>query len=173
MFENIAGVVMVGGRSRRMGRNKALLQYKGSPLVEHMQNLLRITGLQDVYLSGALDGYVCIEDERPFLGPAFAMQALINRMSHYSGFLFVPVDMPLLEPGLLHLLLHQKNGSYFENWPLPAYIKTGKYIADRPDIAVKTLLQEAGIKPLFMPEHYQKSMINANTPEDWRGLVEA
>jgi molybdopterin-guanine dinucleotide biosynthesis protein A len=37
--KKIAGVVLAGGQSSRMGTNKALLEYKGQPLLSHMIGL--------------------------------------------------------------------------------------------------------------------------------------
>ena len=52
----IAGIVLAGGKSSRMGQNKALLSYRGQPLIEHMQRLIGQAGLQDVYISGDVPG---------------------------------------------------------------------------------------------------------------------
>lgn len=107
-FSAIAGVVLAGGRSSRMGKNKALLDYQGKPLVEHMMEIIKRAGIREIFISGDVDGYDCLPDPAPFTGPAEAIKSIIQRLSSYAGFLFVPVDMPLLKPEMLHLLLNKK-----------------------------------------------------------------
>ena len=55
-FNAIAGVVLTGGRSSRMGQNKALLDYQGKPLIEHMMEILKTTGIKEIFISGDVDG---------------------------------------------------------------------------------------------------------------------
>ena len=40
MDKKIAGVVLAGGKSSRMGKNKAMLIYNGKPLLNHMVGIL-------------------------------------------------------------------------------------------------------------------------------------
>ncbi len=37
----LAAIILAGGASRRMGRDKATLPYQGSTLVEHMVDILK------------------------------------------------------------------------------------------------------------------------------------
>lgn len=168
-FNAIAGVVLAGGRSSRMGQNKALLDYQGEPLIRHMMEILKTTGIKEIFISGDVDGYDCLSDQEPFTGPAEAIKSIIKRLSGYAGFLFVPVDMPLLKPDMLHLLLQQKEGGYFIDWPLPAFI-TPPY-PESEKKSVQGLLDDYGIYPVALPEHFSSSMKNANTPQDWAEVV--
>ena len=168
-FNAIAGVVLAGGRSSRMGQNKALLAYQGKPLIEHMIDVLRKSGIEKIFISGDVDGYDCLRDQAPFIGPAEAIKSIIKRLSGYAGFLFVPVDMPLLKPDMLHLLLQQKEGGYFIDWPLPAFI-TPPY-PESEKKSVQGLLDDYGIYPVALPEHFSSSMKNANTPQDWAEII--
>lgn len=46
------GVVLAGGRSSRMGSDKALLNWQGRPLIEHMRALRLSAGAGQVLFSG-------------------------------------------------------------------------------------------------------------------------
>ncbi len=168
-FNAIAGVVLAGGRSSRMGQNKALLDYQGKPLIEHMMKILKKTGIKEIFISGDVDGYDCLSDQAPFTGPAEAIKSVVKRLSGYAGFLFVPVDMPLLKPDMLHLLLQQKEGGYFTDRPLPAFITLPYPESEKK--SVQGLLDDFGIYPIALPEHFSFSMKNANTPQDWAEVI--
>lgn len=167
----IAGVVLAGGKSSRMGRDKAILPFHGRPLIDHMIGLLRAAGCEDVFVSGQRNGYACIPDRTPEQGPAAAMRHVLQELSAYKGVLFVPVDMPLLTPHFLRRLLVQKKGAFFDGCPLPAYIMTTHV----PSVctAVHELLDETETRPITRPKDAEKFLINVNTPEEWRMAVEA
>lgn len=168
-YSNIAGVVLAGGRSSRMGQNKALLDYQGKPLIEHMLDILKQTGIEDTFISGNIQGYDCIADKSPFSGPAEAIKSVISNCPGYEGFLFVPVDMPLLNAEMLHILLQQKKGGHFINWPLPAYIT--RPFSNSVATSVKELLHKYGIYPVDLPDHFLPHMKNANTPQEWKEVA--
>ncbi|MDH5723479.1 MAG: molybdenum cofactor guanylyltransferase [Alphaproteobacteria bacterium] len=162
----IAGVVLAGGLSSRMGRDKARLDYHGRPMIDHMIGVLQSTGLDDIYVSGNYEGYRCIPDVELNEGPARAICNVLQKLIGYDGILFVPVDMPLLNMKALDLLIQQREGGYFKDFPLPAFV-TGQSPEKRVR-SIKEFLSLVGIKPLTLPADLVACMKNINTPEEWK-----
>ena len=161
------GVVLAGGRSSRMGTNKAFLEYRGKPLIDHMMGLLKEADAKEVWVSGSLAGYPCIPDEEKFEGPAMAIRHVLKRLERadVSGVLFVPVDMPVMTPDLLRELAGQRDGAYYQGWPLPAFLPFKEILP--ADKSIKGLLQVMRISARQVPEGRQACFVNANTPEEW------
>lgn len=170
-LSQIAGIVLAGGRSSRMGRNKALLEFKGRPLVRHMMDTMREAGLENIFVSGSLDGYPCIPDESPFTGPAQGIRGVLQKISGYKGYLFVPVDMPLLSSRVLKFLMEQENGGYFMGWPLPVYLKPPFFLSRSQ--SVHGYLAGQGVYPVALPSEFENAMKNVNTPQEWVEVMDA
>lgn len=166
MDKKIAGVVLAGGRSSRMGQDKALLDCNGQKLLDHMIALLEQTGLSDIYVSGTFEGYDCIPDSAQHQGPARAMQDVLENLSDYAGVVFVPVDMPFLNAEVLGTLLEQDQGGYFEGAPLPVFIK--QPCPNTTAASVREFLSILDVPSVALPSGFKKIMINVNTPEDWQ-----
>lgn len=167
---NVAGVVLAGGRSSRMGKNKALLEYQGLPLVEYMSHLLRQAGIDDVYISGDLPGYACVHDTVRHEGPARAMQDMLVRYTqHYKRLLFVPVDMPRMHVDMLKKLISHDGSVYYEGYPLPVCLSTGERIDDCQ--TVRDLLAAKNARSMALPVPYEEGMSNVNTPQDWERIA--
>ena len=169
--KKIVGVVLAGGRSSRMGQDKALLDYNGKPLLDHMIGLLEKSGLTDIYVSGDFEGYRCIPDSAPHEGPAYAMHDVLTALDGYDGALFVPVDMPLLSAEILRLLIRQDKGGYFMNSPLPAFV-TAPPPEESPK-SVKGFLALTKTYPMILPPELENCMSNTNTPEEWQEALRA
>lgn len=168
--QKIAGVVLAGGCSSRMGENKAWLNYQGQSLLDHMIGILQQTGLNDIYVSGDIKGYRCIPDQQQHKGPAWAMHDVLQQLDDVDGALFLPVDMPLLTADMLRLLIGQANGGYFMNSPLPAFI-TKPYPQKRVN-SVKALLAATHADPVTLPVAFQACMANTNTPQEWLEILQ-
>jgi len=68
----MAGIVLAGGLSSRMGQDKALLRWQGRSLLAHMCALLQAAGAQTLRVSGsypALPGVESVPDLVPRCGP--------------------------------------------------------------------------------------------------------
>lgn len=103
-----AGFVLAGGRSSRMGADKALVELAGQPLVVHALRLLRDAGLS-ASIAGAQSSLAAyapvVEDARADSGPlAGVCAALASCSARYA--VFVPVDLPFLPASLVAWMLH-------------------------------------------------------------------
>ena len=98
MPKEVGGFVLAGGKSSRMGRNKALLELAGKPLVRHaVEKLSRVC--MDVRILSDNSEFAqyapILPDLRPGCGPMGGMEAaLLNSVFDWN--LFLPVDMPFL-----------------------------------------------------------------------------
>jgi molybdopterin-guanine dinucleotide biosynthesis protein A len=107
-FEDAAGMVLAGGQSSRMGRDKALVQLHGSPLVELAVRTMHEADLPVSITGGraALAAYAPMIDDEIGLGPLSGIvKALEATAARWA--VFMPIDLPLLPPSLLRLLLDQ------------------------------------------------------------------
>lgn len=103
-----SGFVLAGGQSTRMGRDKALLEFDGQPLIAHALSILRQAGLA-ASIAGAqtdLAQYApVVPDAAPGQGPLSGIcAALESTTAPYA--IFLPVDLPLVPPSLVACLLH-------------------------------------------------------------------
>ena len=94
----VGGYVLAGGQSSRMGREKALLEMGGKPLIEHaVTKLRRVCGDAAILSSNpALARYApLVPDRHPGCGPMGGMEAALSH-TVYDWNLFLPVDGPFL-----------------------------------------------------------------------------
>ena len=96
-------VLLAGGRSSRMGTDKALLVWAGGTLLTHMHTTLLRAGAAQVVVSGDRPELGGVPDAEPGTGPMGALAQLAPRLQD-GAWLVVPVDMPLLTPELMHAL---------------------------------------------------------------------
>jgi molybdopterin-guanine dinucleotide biosynthesis protein A len=103
----ITGVVLAGGASRRMGKDKAWLSLRGSPLVSH-QAMLLSSAFDDVRVSAkepdraAALGLRVVPDLEKAFAPIYGLRSVLNAV---PGPVFVlAVDMPRIPPTLVHAI---------------------------------------------------------------------
>lgn len=174
MHKKVAGIILAGGKSSRMGQDKAFLNYNGIFLIDHMIKILQEFGLENIYVSGSFDGYPCIPDSVEYKGPAQAIEGVLNTLNpSYDSALFVPVDMPMITPEILRTLIIPldtgENGAYFESHPLPIFIST---LMRRTNASsVKELIKCHQIQSLPLPHKFNHFMKNLNTPEDFKKVI--
>jgi molybdopterin-guanine dinucleotide biosynthesis protein A len=101
-----AGFVLAGGRSSRMGTDKALIELAGRPLVAHALDALRAAGLQPA-IAGAhadLSSYApVVPDSEPDRGPLGGICAALEQCQSEMA-IFISVDLPLLPPSAIEYL---------------------------------------------------------------------
>ena len=99
-----SAIILAGGKSSRMGQNKAGLQLDGLSLLEHQVRKVRALGIEDIMLSGAdcpqLEGTRVIADELPDRGPLGGLHACLQQAKH-PRCLVLGVDVPLVPLSVL------------------------------------------------------------------------
>jgi molybdenum cofactor guanylyltransferase len=114
-MQSVLGVVLCGGKSSRMGRDKAMIRLdNGMTFIEHAINRLRPI-CNEVVLAGRLypsTDVVILPDPTSNQGPIFGLlqaieyatkQTLVNQQ--YEACLVTPVDMPRLTTSDLRAIL--------------------------------------------------------------------
>jgi len=108
-MEQAAGFVLAGGRSSRMGVEKALVSFRGEPMIVHAIRTLREAGLT-ASIAGArtsLEDFApVVPDAQPDRGPLGGICAALASTSAQRA-VFLPVDLPLLPASLLVALLEE------------------------------------------------------------------
>jgi molybdopterin-guanine dinucleotide biosynthesis protein A len=100
-------VILAGGLSRRMGRDKAALPAGDGTLIEHLARRLASAVDETIIAGGsdrpALDGVRMVDDRYPRLGPLAGMHAGLTAARFPYAFV-VGCDLPDVEPSLVELL---------------------------------------------------------------------
>jgi molybdopterin-guanine dinucleotide biosynthesis protein A len=109
----LAGFLLAGGKSGRMGRDKAFVHFRGETLLDRALSTLRavtpklvLVGPRDKF---ALYGTV-VEDVFPGAGPLAGIHAALRATVTDLNLLFA-VDLPLVTPGLLRYVIGRAENS--------------------------------------------------------------
>jgi molybdopterin-guanine dinucleotide biosynthesis protein A len=108
----LAAVVLAGGASRRMGRDKAILPYQGSTLVEHVVDVVG-ERCAPVFVIAAPGQYIpavnaeVLRDDVRGVGPLVATGRGLRAAAEAGAqWTFVcAVDMPFIDPALIDVLV--------------------------------------------------------------------
>ena len=186
---NWAGFVLVGGKSSRMGCNKALLNIQNRTLAEQVAEQIRIV-TNDVRLIGQADtysslGYPVVEDLFEGCGPLGGIHAALSA-TRAEWNLVVACDMPEVAAEFLKLLIARA-----EEGPADAVIPAGPDGRPEPLCAAYhrrslpeiTNALEAGTFKVMSGISRLKLDVwrvpdaryfhNLNTPQDWTGYSNA
>ena len=103
---NFSAVILAGGKSSRMGRDKAWLEIGGQTLLARQIGMARALGALEVFLSGRTDadysGFGCdvLHDKYVNAGPLAGIERALNAMRS-PLLLVLAVDLPAMKPDLL------------------------------------------------------------------------
>lgn len=104
----IAGVVLTGGSSRRMGMDKALIQIDGRAMVDRVGDALRAAGCSTVVAIGPsrlAGGLQPVDDLYPGQGPLGGILTAMATLSSGAELVFVlACDLPSIDGGTIQEL---------------------------------------------------------------------
>jgi len=171
---SIAGVVLAGGQSRRMGSDKAQLKIGNQSLLDHAQIILANAGIKDIYISGK-QGLV---DQFHNKGPLSGILSSLISLQQFAYIVFIPVDMPFLTKELIQeLISNHYSAIHFEGNNLPLMIKNTLEIREillnqinNNHLSIYGFLNELGTESL--KHNYDKDIfINTNSPLEWENAI--
>jgi molybdopterin-guanine dinucleotide biosynthesis protein A len=184
---NISAALLVGGESRRMGRDKATLVFRGKPLWQIQLDLLRKLEPAEIFVSARTDpswrppDAAFVPDDPPSRGPLSGLAAVL-RYIRTSYLLVLAIDLPFMNEAYLRSLCHAIEpgrgalpmiGDRAE--PLAAIYPTEVYIdlvraLSGTDFSLQNLtnrLVKAGkLRPLFVATENEELFRNLNEPAD-------
>ena len=183
----ISAIILAGGQSRRMGRDKALIDYQGRPIIAHVIDTLRTLSDDVIVVSNRSDlygpfGARVVADYNPPCGPLGGIAAGLRAAQHELA-VVVACDMPFLNVDLLRWLIDlaagydavvPQTGNEFE--PLHAVYRRDCYgpIVQRIEHGERRVISffaDVRLRPVPEPEWRAldpagRSLINLNTPDD-------
>jgi molybdopterin-guanine dinucleotide biosynthesis protein A len=115
-INDIAGVILAGGRSSRFGSNKALAIVDGKPLIEHVADLMSGLFAECLLVTNTPAEYEFLSlpmtrDRYKECGPLAGIHAALLEISTPCGFV-VACDMPNLSPELIRYLCNINEQDY-------------------------------------------------------------
>jgi len=192
-----ACIILAGGRSTRMGTNKALLALPGNrhiTFVEHLTSTLTPLCTETILVvrdandaaNYSLAGVRVVTDNLPDYGPLMGLYSGLSAMQAPRA-LVVAVDMPFIQPALISFLLSQPLTNTLlvpivNNVPqvlLAVYPRTILPLIDQRikqgrrdprsllEVAAVQYIEEAQLR---LVDAELRSFVNVNTPEELNHL---
>lgn len=187
--KDITGIILAGGKSSRMGREKGLILLQNKPFMQHIIDALQplVTELIIVSSNPDYDTFNIkrIEDIVPESGPIAGIHAGLLH-SKTKNNLVISCDVPLINTGVLQQLLEYRTENYdivqFESKgktiPLIALYK--KQCAEKcfellknGERRLRKLVLAMRTKTITVSEKEEALVINLNTIEDLKTITDA
>ncbi|ATX76246.1 MAG: molybdenum cofactor guanylyltransferase [Reinekea forsetii] len=168
-------LLLSGGRSTRMGQDKATLAWAGQSLLSWQRHRFERAGSR--VLCGLSDRFA------DYPGPLAGIDSACAACPDLEGFVVVPVDMPSLSSAAVQYLARQgaekQRLSAFVGHPMPLYVPNSpaiaqllaRWLADPEGPRSVTALIEHQDGQWLAPEPYQNELTNINTPDQWRHFL--
>ena len=108
-IKSVTGAILAGGKSSRMGRDKALLEIDGKPFIQRIAETLRQIFDHVVIISGHGENYKFLNlpiynDVYRNCGPLGGVHSALTHSTTKSVFI-VPCDLPFLSPDVVRSIL--------------------------------------------------------------------
>jgi molybdopterin-guanine dinucleotide biosynthesis protein A len=179
------GIVLIGGQSKRMGKPKACIEFKGEKMAMRTAKLLKQV-TPEVYFSGRKEQKPLVEDiPVPFIedrytnrGPIAGILSAFEYTNTKTALLFTATDMPFLDIQTLQKLLEFRNPEkaltiyknretgYLETlcaiYEPKAYERI-RHFMEKEIYAIHRMFNEEELEQVNLPEN--KALTNINYPE--------
>jgi len=187
-LSNVGGYILMGGRSRRLGRDKAGIKVDGMPLWRRTSWIARgELGSKPVLIGDHLEpesyqGFGLLRDAKPGKGPLGGLVAAL-RHCQKEWTLVLAVDFPLMEPLDVRRLLSTRRSGFDvitlstdgRMEPLAALYRTSTLEFWEDRLARNELSLHEGIDQLTWKtvrlQKGSRALFNLNVPEDLEKMM--
>lgn len=182
----MTGIVLSGGKSRRMGKEKGLCLLQGKPLIEYSIDLLK-QFCDNIIVSTNSDsydylGHQIIRDEITGIGPAGGIYSCLQASGNHDNFV-LSCDIPMISIELIRYILSHDDKKMdaviptingFQE-PLCALYRKNCLLAFKESIIqgqykIQNILKKVNVSFVELSTENefgsQNSFTNVNTPED-------
>lgn len=189
---SLTAVLLCGGESRRMGRDKATMPWRGRSLWEWQMEKLRDLQPERILLSARAEQrwwpaeVEIVLDESPSRGPLSGLVAALTRMET-EHLIALAVDMPLMTTKHLRLLCNFADqrtgvvpmiGERFEPlaavYPKALQWRFAEAVTNESDASLQRLVRrcvaEKSLRAFCVASSDAALYANLNNPTDWRML---
>jgi len=103
-MRQVAGVLLTGGASRRMGSDKAGLVVNGESLAVRSARVLSAVCDPVIEVGPSVSGLPAVLEDPPGAGPLVALLAGVGALGNPRTVVLLACDLPFIEPAFLNLL---------------------------------------------------------------------
>lgn len=185
---DVAGLILCGGRNRRMGGKKKLfLSWEGQPFYQHLLHALSCLSVTRLSVEDEAPyrhlGLPLIVDAVPGIGPLGGLCSAL-RAAPEPALLVVPCDMPLVDASTVARLL-----AAYDAAPMTTVVRSDRGISPFPGIyprsclpAVEAQTAAGNYRMLALLEQLPaiqavscdaRVLENINTPDQYRSCIAA
>lgn len=183
MQNNIVGVVLASGFSKRMGQNKLLMEVFGKPMIEHVILACKNSKLSDfVVVSSHEEVFeICkrldvkyIKNENSHMGQSQSIVLGTKYFKDKDAIMFLPSDIPKIQSTNIDHLCDKFNGKIL----VPVYDGMNQNPVIFPSVAFDKLSKlsgDSGGKKVYKDIGYESievdyKLFDVDTKEDLRGI---
>lgn len=186
-MNKIACVLLMGGKSNRMGQDKAYLDYCGVPFWKQITDEMQKCGVTYLSVNSTSNipetNHSIIFDEYENIGPIGGIYSSLNSIKESIAF-FVPCDIPTMTAEFIQAVMDQYEEEYdgvvVESKTGKCYPTIGVYtkkilqqikrMIEHKDYRIMNLIQSCNVKVVSEQDLQVNSfgLMNLNTPEEYQ-----
>jgi len=189
--DDIVGVILAGGKSSRMGTDKALLEFKGKPLIQHIAETLKSVFNHVIIISDYKEQYKFLslpiyDDIYKNCGPLGGIHSAFV-VSKNENIFIASCDLPFINSLAIHYLLdhhsqseatmfsiNQRTQPLFSLYNRSCFLKLENHLKQKQysvlqflnNIPTNVIQSKSSLAIAF-----SGNFKNINTPEDYQAIA--
>jgi len=194
--KNTTGIILAGGKSSRMGQNKALLKINGETVIERITKIMKKCFKEVIIITNTPEEYGFLglnmfEDIHKSMGPLAGIHSGLTHSNNESNFI-LSCDVPLINEKIIRFICnywtdkdiriakaegYQQHlcGVYSKKlYGIAENILNNSVSQNNSSRALHSFLDTAGFEIIdteIMPFDTESCFLNLNRPEDYNKLL--